>query len=355
MPLPHMNNHDNRHSNIFRFICLIILVSLAWAAAPADADIHSWQDEKGHWHFSDSPPQDKSVEHTPGVTPTPPAPGTDNHSPQASPQTNERTQGGMLWRISRDGLAHSYLLGTIHSDDPRVTRLKPEVARALDQSDRFIMEMTLDTNAFMHFGTVMLLKDGQELETLVGNKLYAQVKKAMADSGIPEPMVRRLKPWVVIAMLSMPKSGGGLILDMVLYQRATGQGKPTSGLETAQEQLAVFDELSLEDQIDLLKMTLEQLPKQPQTFESLITAYADNDLQAIETISEQANQADNLPAAQRFMSRLNDQRNQRMAQRMVPYLEQGNSFIAIGALHLSGPNGLLSILRKQGYHTSPAW
>jgi uncharacterized protein YbaP (TraB family) len=51
------------------------------------------------------------------------------------------------------------------------------------------------------------------------------------------------------------------------------------------------------------------------------------------------------------MTRLNDDRNRRMVRRMIPYLEQGNSFIAVGALHLAGPRGILALLRKNGYTT----
>ena len=53
------------------------------------------------------------------------------------------------------------------------------------------------------------------------------------------------------------------------------------------------------------------------------------------------------------MTRLNDDRNRRMAQRIIPYLEQGNSFIAVGALHLAGSRGILALLRQSGYDTEP--
>jgi uncharacterized protein YbaP (TraB family) len=259
----------------------------------------------------------------------------------------------LLWRIRTNGQRDSYLLGTIHSEDPRVTRLKPAVAGALDGCDRFVMEMILDTEAFMQFGATMMLEQGTDLETLVGKDLYDHVVSAMADYGMPEPVIRRFKPWVVIAMLSMPKSGGGLILDMVLYQRATSQGKPASGLESAQEQLAVFEGLSIRDQIELLEMTLKQQPSQPRVFEQLIEAYAANDLNRIATIAQLDHGQARMESARNFMVRLNDDRNRRMVQRIIPYLEKGNSFIAVGALHLAGPQGILSLIRQNGYSAEP--
>ena len=56
-----------------------------------------------------------------------------------------------------------------------------------------------------------------------------------------------------------------------------------------------------------------------------------------------------MESARNFMVRLNDDRNRRMVHRILPYLEQGNSFIAVGALHLAGPQGILSLIRQQGY------
>jgi len=171
---------------------------------------------------------------------------------------------------------------------------------------------------------------------------------------MPPEIVHQFKPWVVMALLSMPKPDGGLILDLVLRQRAAAAGKPTAGLETAEEQLAVFEQLSLADQIDLLKMTLAQRPKLPRLMDALIEAYAADDLDRIGELvaASSANQAD-LEVLRRFTFRLNDRRNLRMARRMTPYLQQGGAFVAVGALHLAGPKGILQLLRQSGCQIAP--
>ena len=245
-------------------ILLLLCTAVCLSAVPPTrswAEIFRWQDENGYWHFTEgTDPGSPTTQHEPAPSKRGQLPEdarTAINSPHEQP-----VHGGLLWRISSGDHKVSYLLGTIHSEDPRVTRLKPAVARALDASDRFVMEMILDTQAFMQFGAAMVLDQDTDLEKLVGKDTYGRVVSAMADYGMPEPAVRRLKPWVVIAMLSMPKSGGGQILDMALYQRATSQGKPASGLESAKEQLAVFEGLSVQDQIELLEMTLKQLPQQ---------------------------------------------------------------------------------------------
>ncbi len=354
-----------------RFLLAALLaVHLILPIAPCPADIYRWQDEQGYWHFSDSPPSNAPIKEAPipdrdtrrpAPSEVPPrmqsAPG-----PAAAPAPGSGAdeasgaatiQGGLLWQVSQKGVAPSHLLGTIHSADPRVVRLRPPVARALDRSERFIMEMVPDGTVMAELATSMLITDGRDLEALVGDTLYRQVQKATADFGLPEAAVRAMKPWAVMTLLSMPKPSADPILDLVLHQRATAAGKSTAGLETAQEQLAVFDGISMSDQIDLLKMTLAQLPELPGFFDRLIQAYAADDLRTIVDLSETYQRQNDSEAVQRFSRRLNDERNHRMLARMTAYLRQGNSFIAVGALHLSGPSGLLQLLRENGYTVTP--
>lgn len=344
---------------------VILALYLVLPAGPCSAEIYRWQDDQGNWHFSDSPTSEAPIQEPPIPSYQEPAaaPSSTNEAPAASadpsgqpantPAAGEAAQGGLLWRISRSGLSSSYLLGTIHSADPRVLNLRPTVQQALDRSDRFIMEMQMEADALLSMGANMMLTDGSTLETLIGQDLYQQVLRAMADYGFPEMMIGNLKPWAVMALLSMPKPTGGQVLDMVLYQQAKIAGKPTAGLETAQEQLAVFEGLSMPDQIALLKMTLAQLPELPRMFERLIQAYAADDLQRIASLAAEYNSHAQAGAGQRFMAQLNDSRNRRMVERMAAYLQQGNSFIAVGALHLTGQAGLIRLLQERGYAVTP--
>lgn len=353
----------NAISGLSRGILLTFMVlQLLLPISPGQAEIYRWQDKEGHWHFSDSPPSYAPIEQSPiperetraARPPAPEAQATQASAPGADQSSDQALRpGGLLWRISPSGADPSYLLGTIHSSDPRVVRLRPAVSQALDQSERFIMEMVPDPAAMAELATRMLITDGRDLEALLGTALFDQVKKAMDDYGMPEAAVRNLKPWAAMAMLSMPKPSADPILDLVLYQRAVASGKPAAGLETAGEQLAVFDELSLTDQIDLLKLTLDHLSELPRFFDRLIQAYTSDDLRTIAAINETYQRQNDSEAVRRFSRRLNDDRNRRMLTRMVPYLRQGGSFIAVGALHLSGPNGLLQLLQSNGYAVTP--
>lgn len=337
-------------------VALVLITPALFNVPVGHAEIYRWQDQQGHWHFSDSPPSDIETERFTGVSGTGAVQPIANETETSVGQSQSLTtagEAGVFWRVAKPGLQPSHLLGTIHSTDARVIRLRPDVQTALDAADRFVMEMIMDTNALLAFGTSIMLTDGSDLETLLGPGLFNRVVSVTAGYGFPEMAVRQLKPWVVMAMLSMPKPTGEPILDMVLYQRAQSRGKATSGLESAQEQLAVFEGLPLDDQVELLKMTLDQLPSLPELFEALLQAYQADDLGRIATLANQYKTRPDLQSLKRFMFRLNDERNRRMVQRTIPYLESGNAFIAVGALHLAGPAGLVSLLRERGYTLTP--
>lgn len=198
----------------------------------------------------------------------------------------------------------------------------------------------------------MIFTDGRDLATVLGPELYERVTDAMSGYGMPEMVIRTLKPWAIMAMLSMPKPSSDPILDLVLHQRAIDAGKPAAGLESAQEQLSILDGLTLNEQISLLKTTLDQLPAIPKMTQQLLQAYINDDLGQIVQIEKQYKDQNSSAVMKKFYNRLNTARNLRMVERMQTYLQQGNSFIAIGALHLAGPEGLVALLRQKGYTVS---
>lgn len=261
---------------------------------------------------------------------------------------------GLLWKIVAPGAATSHLFGTIHSDDARVTALPEAVTRALDNSERFVMEAILDGDSLMQMAATMFFTDERTLEQVIGRKLYAESVKALNARGIPTLGVEKQKPWAVMMALSMPPPRTGEFLDLVLQARATRQGMPVSGLETVAEQLAVFDGLPLPQQIALLEDTVRMQADLDREFEALYKAYLARDLAAIVAISEKHESGDE-QLYNEVMDRLLVQRNRRMAERMTPLLRQGGAFIAVGAAHLPGETGLLRLLEKAGYRVTAVY
>ena len=259
---------------------------------------------------------------------------------------------GLLWKIERSGMEPSYVFGTIHSEDERVLTLPPAAKAAFNRAGIFVMEAVLDQNAMMSMSARMMLGDGRTLKQILSGTLYARAVSATADYGMPEMAVQQMKPWAVAMVLSMPKPTTGAFLDLLLMQAATEQGKAVAGLESADEQLAIFDGMSMKDQITMLQDTLEFLPELDGIFARMHELYLAQDLGAISALSEELEMKGDRALGKRMMTQLVDTRNRRMAARVETYLKRGNAFIAVGALHLPGQKGVLNLLAKQGYRIS---
>jgi uncharacterized protein YbaP (TraB family) len=258
-------------------------------------------------------------------------------------------QRGLLWEISKPGSMPGYLFGTIHSEDPEVLQLSAAVQQALDDASRVVLEVLMDTESMIYTSAAMLMTDGRLLSAMLGESLFAQTAAAMQARGIPEVVVERMKPWAVAITLAMPPAVTGQMLDLTLYQFALENSKPVYGLETIHEQLDVFEGMSPDDQVELLKDALEQSPGIDTLHARLLAAYKRRDLAALVALNESSMKTGDQRLARDFQQRLILDRNRRMAERLQEHLQAGGAFIAVGALHLPGEQGLLELLEQRGY------
>ena len=270
-------------------------------------------------------------------------------SMQAVPvQTN-----GVLWKISNNELRPSYLFGTIHSEDPAVVALNESLLIRLRLADTLAVEVIPDPESLQYASKKMFFGNNQTLQGILPSALYTQTVHELSKHGINKDQANMMKPWAAATLLSMPPSETGLFLDMKLLQIANQQSKAVIALETMQEQIAVFDQLEMGMQIQILQATIDNLENNPLWIKQTIDAWLSQDLHQIETVGEEFF-SDLPPAtATELEKRLILNRNRNMAERIQPLLKTGNAFIAVGALHLTGEAGLINLLRKQGYSLEP--
>ncbi|MEA2078573.1 MAG: TraB/GumN family protein [Pseudomonadota bacterium] len=264
-------------------------------------------------------------------------------------EASDSFDSGLLWKVERAGVTASYLFGTMHSDDPSVVTLPTPVQRAFDQAQSLTLEVVLDPQSLLSMTSALLMTDGNTLESLIGRRLYERTVEVMSAKGIPEMLVANMKPWAVAVTLMTPPAKNGVVLDHVLYQGAVAAGKKVHGLETVAEQMGLFDGLSLKDQITLLEDTLDNLDMMDQMLDELQAAYLDRDLKRLLELSEASMRDSDPQLAETFNRTVIVERNHRMAERMQSHLREGQQFIAVGALHLPGKDGLLNLLSERGY------
>jgi uncharacterized protein YbaP (TraB family) len=229
------------------------------------------------------------------------------------------------------------------------------VREAFDVARYLVLEVLMDDARQAEASRAMVFRDGRELAGVLQPDLYAQVVQAAAERGLPEPAVRLCKPWGLVMMLGAPPTVTGQVLDLVLYNRALEQGKPVFGLERVDEQLDVFEGLPEADQVSLLRSTLARRHELEGVHGQLLEAYLRRDLQSLNRLNRQ--QMEGL--APELVARIDQgmivERNAHMLERLSPFLDSGHAFVALGALHLPGPQGVLEGLRRQGYVVTPVF
>jgi len=259
-------------------------------------------------------------------------------------------QKGLLWQVEKTGVKPSYLFGTMHSENPQVTKLLSVVKPYITKIDTVFLETELNITAILKSSIALFLTPGQTLDQLLDQTKYTQLIQILYEHGIPEDFAKTLKPWAIMIMLSSPQQKTGDILDLLLYQEAQAQHKKVFGLETVEEQLAIFEDISLPDQLILLQETVDQLDQLSEIFQQMLKLYTQRNLTGLLDFSKKYMASDtNKTLMDTFNKRILDDRNVKMVERMQTALQTGNSFIAVGALHLPGKNGILKLLEQQGY------
>jgi len=261
-------------------------------------------------------------------------------------------QKGIFWQIKKSGTTPSYIFGTIHSEDTRVNQLPDKIRAYFEKADSVSLEMLLDMPTMLKASAAMIITDDeQSLDKLIDKELFTQVTEALRQYQVPPTIVEKLKPWAIVATLSTPPPKSGEFLDLLLYKDAMKLKIDTYGLEKVEEQLAVFEELSLETQIILLKETIKHIDEMPMMFTKLHELYLQRDLTELQkfSIEYMMKNSENKDLTNKFYQRIVNERNITMVERMLKRLQEGNAFIAIGALHLPGEKGILKLLENKGY------
>jgi uncharacterized protein YbaP (TraB family) len=275
----------------------------------------------------------------------------------------------LLWRIDVPDGAPSWLFGSMHMADPRVLDM-PAPARQAYEAAAVVVIETIDILdpaamlAAMAQRPELTMFTGQDnLFDHLSEDEARLVKEGLAERGIPVSAVMRMKPWLLSAMVAMPecerlrKAAGMQVLDVRLAKDARAAGKPVLGLETMVEQLEAMASLTLDFHMEALVETLQLGDRLDDAIETLIVLYERGEpamfwpaLRAV-LASNSGDEADYAA----FEEAMVIARNRSMAERAIPIAGKGGAFIAVGALHLPGEQGLVALLREQGLTLTPVF
>ena len=272
------------------------------------------------------------------------------------PSSATELNKGLLWSVQHPSTQTThYLFGTMHSEKPDVVALLPKIQVYINKTSRLFLELSLDKHTMSALFQQMLLPNKKRLVDIIPPQRYQKIKQQLTQY-YNIKSIERLRLWMLISLLNMPKEEqGNDFLDRLIYQYAVNKKIEAVGLETVEEQVAIIDGLSLAQQIILLEESLKNRKAIMASYQQMYAAYLAEDLQQLWVLNMAQMQDTAYPDLSNIlMQRLLHTRNQRMVQRLKIYLKQEQaSFIAVGALHLVGESGLLQGLQQQGYHVRP--
>ena len=135
----------------------------------------------------------------------------------------------LFWSIGRDGQSAGYLLGTIHSEDPRVLDFPESFIEQLTENKVFAMEMVPDLPTLKRLTDYMQYQDGSRLESVIGAERFARLKAALAAYQVPPDWIARMKVWAAMLTLSLPPPETGFFMDFFAVAAGGRLGAESGG------------------------------------------------------------------------------------------------------------------------------
>jgi len=270
-----------------------------------------------------------------------------------SADTIREPDRSLFWSVQKDGRSAGYVLGTIHSEDPRVLDFSSDFIENLKANDVFAMELVIDVHMLQRLTEYMHYPLGQTLESAIGIERFNALESALTAYQVTEGFASRMKPWAAMMTLSTPPPKTGFFMDMSLSLRAAGSGLKVVGLETLEQQLSFLENMPMPMQLSLLDQAIAEAGQVVEVHNQMVEAYLENDLVALQALSDEQLEAVEASASDYFIESGINARNLRMAEALLFQLENNRVFAAVGALHLPGEKGLLNILRQNGFELTP--
>jgi uncharacterized protein YbaP (TraB family) len=258
----------------------------------------------------------------------------------------------LLWKITGKQLeSPSYLYGTYHLLCPDDLKLSDKVKDAVKASSKVYLELDFDDPEMMQKMQANMLMEGDaSIKNLLPDSTFQKASKSfLTTTGISLEMLSKMKPILLSVMLYPSLMKCELASPEQLFSTmAAEQNKSVEGLETVEEQMKVMDQIPYAEQAQMLVDYLLEPEKFSKETLDILKLYKEGDLAALENSMNDPNQS-----YSKYLEGMLLQRNRNWIPIIIKQSSENPIFIAVGAGHLAGEEGVISLLRKQGYTVSP--
>lgn len=259
---------------------------------------------------------------------------------------------GLVWTLRGD---HNtvYIAGSVHLLRPDGAALPAPLESAYRDAESLLMEIDLDdldptagarfTAAYAVYGADRSLRDA------IGEARWSKTAALAQRLGLPLAVIERFEPWAVALLLSVAQlQQAGLSIEagveQQLARRAGADAKPIAGLETMEQQLALFDGLDEAAQIRFLELTLDDADSIAAELDSIDAAWRAGREQELAQLLR-----DEYARFPELFELLVDRRNAAWIEPLRALLTQRDDvLVVVGALHLVGEGSVIDLLRRAG-------
>lgn len=262
-------------------------------------------------------------------------------------------QQTLLYRISGNGLSQpSYLYGTVHLICERDFKMPAGLEKAVKTTQSLYLEVDMDDpNLILAMAPLLQSNEpGYSLSDAFTPADFKKLNRFMSDSlGMDLVNFKKMKPMVLLSVIlpKMLECKTSVSYEQKLMELAKGAGKPVEGLEEIADQIAVFDNMPDSLEARMIMDYINDIPKQKAIFSRLIANYKKGDVAALHQMLGES------PEFKGYEDVLVYNRNRNWIPVMDKAMRQNGALFAVGAMHLGGEKGVISLLKKKGFKVEP--
>lgn len=255
-----------------------------------------------------------------------------------------------LWLVEGPGGQKAWLFGTIHALPAPVRWRSAKLDAALGQADLLVLEVadiTNDASTAKAFAALAQSPGLPPLEQRIEPDLRDGLAVELKDSGIAPSQLDPYETWAAALMLQQADSAAGASnaangIDRTLVKAWSG---PVTEFEGAAAQLAIFDRLPEPQQRALLNAVIREAPQREGQTLALQTAWMRGDMEFISKTT-----TDDFLQHPQLREALLTGRNRAWLVQLDALLTKGaRPFVAVGAAHLAGADGLPAMFSARGW------
>lgn len=266
-------------------------------------------------------------------------------------KVSKKTRQSLLWRIQGNGLQQpSYVFGTIHMICADRYFWTDSMKVALASTRQLCLELPMaDTNLQENTMQALVLPEGKTLSDYFSEKAYEHLSSILNDSlQMPIESFEQFKPFLLYSLLTLKSADceSPIAYENKLMATEKQRQLPIIGLETLEQQLALFDQMPKEDLSNMILKLADHIGESKQKYQQMVDKYTHQDLDGLYQLVLET------PDFAKFRNILLDNRNKSWIPKMKKIMGVTPTFFAVGAGHLPGENGVLHLLEAAGYQVT---